>query len=603
MNTADTRRGSALAPLRSPIFRAIWFASLASNFGGLVQAVGAAWMMTTITNSANMVALVQASTTLPIMIFSLAAGAVADNFNRRRVMLVAQGFMLAVSLTLAVAAWMRLLTPWSLLAFTFLIGCGTALNNPAWQASVGDMVPRADLPAAVALNSVGFNLTRSVGPAIGGLIVATAGAAAAFAVNSLSYLGLIGVLYAWRPEIVPSSLPRERLGPAMGAGLRYVAMSPNITKVVLRAFLFGLTAVAVMALLPLVARHLVQGGPLVYGLLLGAFGVGAIGGAFIGGALRDQLSSEWIARLAFLGFAVCATVLALSTRTWGAALGMLVGGACWVLALALFNTTVQLSTPRWVVGRALSLYQTAAFGGMALGSWLWGSVAEAHGTAEALLWAAAATIASGAVGLSLPLPARAELDLDPLNRWTAPEVGLDIQPRSGPIEISVEYMIDPADVPEFLDAMAERQRIRRRDGARHWTLRATSATRGSGPRATRPRPGWTTSATTSAAPRPTPPRPTACARSTAAKARHRCSAASSARRPASPPSRPRRRRSTTCDHARRSVGRGSYHHPHRTRIRLWILEQRLEEEGRQLGATRETRFSVDPLRLLSDGHL
>ncbi len=463
-------RASALAPLRSPIFRAIWIASLASNFGGLVQAVGAAWMMTTITSSANMVALVQASTTLPIMVFSLAAGAIADNFNRRRVMLIAQGFMLVVSLALTVAAWMQLLTPWTLLGFTFLIGCGTALNNPAWQASVGDMVPRADLPAAVALNSVGFNLTRSVGPAIGGAIVATAGAAAAFAVNSLSYLGLMAVLFRWRPELTPNGLPRERLAPAMGAGLRYVAMSPNITKVVLRAFLFGLAAVAVMALLPLVARELVQGGPLTYGGLLGAFGIGAIGGAFIGGRLREVLSSEWIVRLAFLGFAICAAVLSQTGQTAVAAVGMMIGGACWVLALALFNTTVQLSTPRWVVGRALALYQTAAFGGMALGSWLWGSVAEAQGPAQALLWAAGVMLAAGAIGLWLPLPARADLDLDPLNRWTAPDVGIDLMSRSGPIAISVEYEIDERDVPDFLAAMDERKRIRRRDGARHWTL-------------------------------------------------------------------------------------------------------------------------------------
>jgi len=417
-----------------------------------------------------MVALVQASTTLPIMIFSLAAGAVADSFNRRRVMIVAQSFMLSVSAALALAAWFDMLTPWTLLSFTFLIGCGTALNNPSWQASVGDMVPRADLPAAVALNSVGFNLTRSVGPAIGGAIVAAAGAAAAFAVNAFSYIGLLTVLYTWRPADVPSTLPRERLGAAMGAGLRYVAMSPTIVKVLLRAFLFGLTAVSVQALLPLVARNLEQGGPLVYGGLLGAFGVGAIGGALIGGRLRDLISSEWTVRLAFAGFAVCATLLALSHGPLLAGLGMLIGGACWVLALALFNTTVQLSTPRWVVGRALSLYQTAAFGGMALGSWLWGSVAEAQGVEEALLWTAGAMLLAGAVGLLLPLPARAELDLDPLNRWIEPKVELALSPRSGPIKINVEYVIDEADVPTFLGLMAERQRIRRRDGARAWTL-------------------------------------------------------------------------------------------------------------------------------------
>lgn len=468
---AETKTSSGmLAPLRIPIFRAIWTATLASNFGGLIQAVGAAWMMTTLTTSADMVALVQASTTLPIMIFSLAAGAVADNFPRRGVMLTAQFFMLAVSAALAVAAWLGLLTPWALLAFTFLIGCGTALNNPSWQASVGDIVPREHLPAAVALNSVGFNLTRSVGPAIGGAIVATAGAAAAFAVNAMSYVALIAVLTRWRPELPERALPRERLGAAMGAGLRYVAMSPNILKVLLRAFLFGLTSIAVLALLPLVARHLVQGGPIVYGALLGAFGIGAIGGAFLQGRLRERLTSETIVRLAFAGFAVCAFGLAVSPSAWTSGLATMLGGACWVLALSLFNVTVQLSTPRWVVGRALALYQTAAFGGMALGSWLWGAVADAHDSPTALMAAAAAMLVGGAAGLWLPLPGRADLNLDPLNRWQEPRVAVDIRSRSGPIQVEVEFRIAEADVETFLAMMAERHRIRVRDGARHWAL-------------------------------------------------------------------------------------------------------------------------------------
>jgi predicted MFS family arabinose efflux permease len=427
-------------------------------------------MMTTITASESMVALVQASTALPIMVFSLASGAIADNFSRRRVMLAAQFFMLAVSVGLALAAWFDLLSPWGLLGFTFLIGCGTALNNPSWQASVGDMVPRADLPAAVALNSVGFNLTRSVGPAIGGAIVASAGAAAAFAVNACSYLGLILVLLRWKPAIPVGALPREDLGQAMGAGLRYVAMSPNILKVILRSFLFGTTSVAVMALLPLVARQMVGGGPLTYGALLGVFGVGAIGGAFLSTRLRERLSSEGIVRLAFAGFAACAALLALGGGIGVAAAGTLIGGACWVLALALFNVTVQLSTPRWVLGRALALYQTAAFGGMAVGSWLWGSVAEAYGLAQALLAAAGAMLAAGLVGLRLPLPDRTDLNLDPLNRFVEPTLALDLKPRSGPILVEVEYLIREPDLPDFLEAMAERQRIRIRDGARNWTL-------------------------------------------------------------------------------------------------------------------------------------
>ena len=199
-STQAPPRPATLGPLRHPVFRAVWVASLASNFGGLIQSVGASWLMTSIAPQASMVALVQASATLPIMLLSLLSGAVADNFDRRRVMLVAQGFMLAVSALLTVVTWMGLMTPWLLLLFTFLIGCGTALNNPAWQASVGDMVPRGDLPAAVGLNSMGFNIARSVGPALGGAIVAAAGAAAAFAVNTVSYVGLIAVLSRWRPE-------------------------------------------------------------------------------------------------------------------------------------------------------------------------------------------------------------------------------------------------------------------------------------------------------------------------------------------------------------------------------------------------------------------
>ncbi len=388
-NHAAIERTSPLAPFKHRIFRSVWTASLASNFGGLIQSVAAAWMMTAISNSVDMVALVQASTALPIMLFSLASGAIADSFNRRKVMLTAQCFMLAVSVVLTFTSYLGVMTPWLLLTFTFLIGCGSALNSPSWQASVGDMVPRSDLPAAVALNSMGFNLTRSVGPAIGGVIVAAAGAAAAFAVNTVSYFALIFVLLRWKTPETQNTLPRETIGIAMTAGLRYVAMSPNIEKVLLRSFVFGFTAISVMAMLPLVARDIVQGGPLLYGVLFGAFGIGAVGGALISARLRQVLTTEWIVRLGFVGFAACAAIAGVSTMPWLTCAALLIGGASWVISLSLFNVTVQMSTPRWVVGRALSIYQTATFGGMALGSWIWGLVAEEYGPGQALLISAA----------------------------------------------------------------------------------------------------------------------------------------------------------------------------------------------------------------------
>lgn len=466
----ESERVSALAPFRHGIFRAVWAAGLVSNFGGLIQGVGAAWMMTTIATSSYQVALVQASTTLPIMLFALVAGAIADSFNRRKVMLVAQAFMLVVSALLTLFTWQGWMTPWTLLAFTFLIDSGTALNSPSWQASVGDMVPRAKVPAAVALNSLGFNITRSVGPAIGGVIVAAAGAAAAFAANAVSYIGLIAVLARWKPALPEQTLPRESLGAAMGAGLRYVAMSPNIAKVLVRGSAFGFSAGAVLALLPLVARDVVKGDALTYGIMLGAFGIGAVGGALISVRLRQLLSSEVMVRMAFAGFALCALNAAVSHNGWQTSVGLLIGGACWVIALSHFNVTVQMSTPRWVVGRVLSIYQTATFGGIALGSWIWGVVADAHGAETALIAAAVAMLAGGAIGFVLPLPKQTVLNLDPLNRFKEPTLSLDLKPRSGPIAVMIEYIIREDDVPEFLATMAERGRIRRRDGARNWTL-------------------------------------------------------------------------------------------------------------------------------------
>ena len=382
-------RASVLSPFKHETFRLLWLATLASNLGGLVQSVGAGWMMTTLTDSHNMVALVQASTTLPIMVFSLAAGALADNFDRRTVMLIAQVGMMVVSLALAVLGFMGLLNPWLLLTFTFLIGCGTALFNPSWQASMGDIVPRQDLPGAITLNAMGFNMMRSVGPAVGGLIVALASAAAAFAVNAVSYIPLIFALWRWTPEHLPKRLPRENFGSAMWAGIRYVSLSPNLTTVLLRGFLFGLAAISVLALLPSVAAEYVGGGALAYGTLLGSFGLGAIGGAFLNGRVRERFSNEWIVRLACIGFAASSVALGYSRDPLLSHFALIPAGACWVLALSLFNVSIQLSSPRWVVGRALSLYQTATFGGMAAGAWVWGLSADAIGPDKALALAGA----------------------------------------------------------------------------------------------------------------------------------------------------------------------------------------------------------------------
>ena len=459
-----------MSAFRYPVFRGVWFASTLSNLGGLIQSVGASWLMISIAPSADMVALVQASVTLPIMLLSLVAGAMADNLDRRNVMLGAQFFMVAVSIALAVCAWVGWITPWLLLLFTFLIGCGVAFNAPAWQAAVGDMVPRDELPAAVALNSMGFNIARSIGPAIGGVIVAAAGVAAAFVVNAASYIPLIAVLARWRPPPNPQTLPRETLGTAVAAGIRYVAMSPVIRTVLVRSAAFGLGASAIMALLPLVAKVLIGGGPVTYGLLLGAFGVGAIAGALGAARLRRMLSTEAIVRWAGCAVALAAAIVGVSTQLLVTMAALLLAGAGWVLSLATLNVTVQLSTPRWVVARALSLYQMAAFGGLAAGSWLWGVVAAAEDVGAALLIAAFVILACALLGRWMPLMQSGELNLDPLRLWKEPSTAVPVEPRTGPVVITIEYVIREEDALEFLRRMAERRRIRRRDGARNWRV-------------------------------------------------------------------------------------------------------------------------------------
>ncbi|MGH8243598.1 MAG: MFS transporter [Steroidobacteraceae bacterium] len=463
-------RPTALSAMRYPVFRAVWFANTLSSLGALIQSVGAAWLMISIARSTGLVALVQASIALPVMLLSLAAGALADNRDRRIVMLGTQLFMLTVSVVLAVTAWAGLITPWLLLLFTFLVGCGSAFNAPAWQASVGDMVPRTELPGAVALNSVGFNIARSVGPAIGGAIVAAAGAATAFAVNAAGYVPLIAVLSRWRPARAREMLPRESLGVAMAAGIRYVSMSPAIRRVLLRSAIFGAGASGLVALMPLVAKEQLGGGPLVYGLMLGAFGIGAVAGAIGAARLRRDFSTEAIVRAACSVFAIAAAVAGLSTHLAATMAGLLLAGAGWVLALATFNVAVQLSAPRWVVARALSIYQMAAFGGIAGGSWLWGIMAELQSTGFSLLACSAALLACAAFGAWRPLAQSKDLDLDPLRQWEEPRTAVSVDRRTGPVVITIEYVIREEQQMRFLAAMSERRRIRRRDGALNWRL-------------------------------------------------------------------------------------------------------------------------------------
>ncbi len=463
--------GQPLAgPLAYPIFRRLWIGGIASNLGTMVQAVGAGWLMASIVPSSDMVALVQSATTLPVMLFSIVAGVFADSYDRRKVLMVAQLMMMTISLALALAVMCGWITPWLLLLFTFLLGCGTALHTPSWQAAVGDVVPRDRISAAVTLNSMGLNLTRCIGPALGGFVVGAAGAAAAFIVNALSFVPMIHALVRWKTEGVPATLPREDFHRAAFSGLSYVAMSPHLLAVIARSFVFGFAAIAVLALLPLVARDLIEGGAVIYGALLGAFGIGALAGGLANARVRARFNAERIAKGAFLGFAVCASLIAFSRELWLTCLLLLPAGACWVLALSLFNVVLQLSTPRWVVGRTLSIYQTASFGGMTVGSWLWGAVAESYGTPIALAVSGGVAVVGALMGMRFAMPDLVSVDLTPLNRFREPELRMSVTHRSGPIRIMIEYEVPVENAERFLETIADRRRMRIRDGVRHWVL-------------------------------------------------------------------------------------------------------------------------------------
>lgn len=460
---------SALAPFRTRVFLAIWFASLSSNLGTLVQTVGASWLMVSLSHSPGMVALVQAATALPIMLLAVPAGAFADIWDRRTLMLVAQFLMAITAAVLTLLAFHGLIGPWALLGFTFLIGCGSALYGPAWQASVGEQVPLEQLPAAVSLNAISFNIARTVGPAIGGFIVAASGPPAAFLLNALSYVGLIVVLLRWRRPHTVAALPPESIALALGAGVRYARLSPAIRTVLLRSALFGFFACALWATMPLVARDLLHGGPLTYGFLLGAFGVGAVGSAFASTWLRRRHTGEAIATSCSVTYGIATVVIGHSPFAALTAVAFLCAGSAWVLSFSTFNITTQVSAPRWVVGRMLALYQATAFGGMAVGSWMWGQLTELSSLPAALTAAGALLAATVIVARRWPLHATEALNLDPAAQPDAP-AGRSIDPEAGPVVTTVEYHIAPADGPEFLRLAHELGRIRRRNGARRWIL-------------------------------------------------------------------------------------------------------------------------------------
>lgn len=461
---------SITAPFRLPVFRRIWSAGLLANLGLLIGGVGAAWTMAQMTPAADKVALVQTAILLPVMLIAMPAGAIADMHDRRVVGMIALAISLSGATALTLLTWLNLLNPNTLLAFCFVIGCGMALFGPAWQASVSEQVPPETLPAAVVLNGISFNIARSFGPAIGGIVVAAAGAVAAFAINALFYLPLLVVLFFWNRISAPSRLPRERLHRAMVSGVRYITNSPTIRVVLTRTIISGTIGSSIAALMPLIARDLLHGGAQTFGILLGAFGVGAVLGALSLSRVRKQMSGEAAVSACSVLMACSAAVVALSSQVVLTVAALMVYGAVWMLVVALYNIGVQLSVPRWVAGRAVAAFQASISGGVAIGSWGWGQVTDGVGVSTALLVSAGLMLLLPLLGFWLRLPRVGARNEAPSELLDDPEVRLPLTGRSGPLVIEIEYRIAMDQARPFHNVMLDVQRTRQRNGAYGWSI-------------------------------------------------------------------------------------------------------------------------------------
>ena len=380
---------SSLAPLREPLFRSLWIAAVISYTGTWMQNVGAGWLMTQLNPSPLWVGMVLTAGTLPVFLVMLPAGAIADMMDRRRLLLFAQWWMVIASASLGLMTLTHNITPQTLLLFTFLLGLGSVMNDPAWQAITPEVVSRENHSAAVALNSAGFNVARAVGPALAGFVIAVGGSGTVFLLNALSFFGVIVFLYRWkRPAAPPRQSPR--LLDSIFEGLRYVRQSKLVQSVLVRTAVFSLAATAIWALMPLLAQPFGSTG---FGELVGCFGMGALGGAVILPRIRPRMSLDGLIAAAIVTLASVTFASGRVHQLGWLCLVMFVGGTAWIGILASFNYAAQTMAPPWVRARSLSMYLLVMQGGMAVGSAIWGAVAARIGVPGALGWAGLALVA------------------------------------------------------------------------------------------------------------------------------------------------------------------------------------------------------------------
>jgi MFS family permease len=457
--------------MRYPVFRALWIATVVSNVGGWMYNAAAGWLMTSLNGSALAVSLVQVASSLPLFLFALPAGALADMIDRRRLILTLEILTTLFTALFALLVSLKAVTPAVLLVFIFLVALLGAVETPAWQAIVPQLVPAPALSSAVAVNSIGVNISRVLGPALTGIVILGAGIAAPFWLDAVSNLGVIAVIYWWRAPARPAeALPAEHLAQAVRTGVRYARNNRALRATLVRSIGFFLFASAYWALLPVLARTQLRGGPTLYGLLLGAIGAGAVGGALLLPHAKGKSGPDRAVMLGEAGTALALVLFGLARQPWVAVLACLIAGVSWIAVLASLNVSAQVALPEWVRGRGLAAYVTVFFGTMTVGSALWGVVADRVGLPLAHYLAGAGAL------LALPATRRWRLhsgpaaDLTPSMHWPEPVLAQAIGEDAGPVMVTVEYHVTPENRAALLDALSQMARERRRDGAYAWEV-------------------------------------------------------------------------------------------------------------------------------------
>jgi MFS family permease len=466
---------SPWSPLQNALFRSLWIATIVSNIGTWMQDVGAGWLMTSLSSSPALVALVEAADSFPVMLLALPAGALADIVDRRRLLIAIQVYLLIVAGALGILTLLELTTAWMLLGFTFVLGIGAAMMLPAWGAIVPELVPADQMPAAVALNSVAINASRAVGPAIAGVLVAAVGPWLVFVINALSYIGILAVLLRWRREHHKSTLPAERFLTAIRVGMRFVMHTRGLQVVLIRGGAFFVFASATWSLFPLIVRQELGRGPEIYGLLLTCIGVGAVVGAVLLPRIRAKFSRDVVVAGASALYALAALALAYVQNIGLLAIAMLATGAAWISILSALQVTAQMTLPAWVRARGLAAFVVVFMGGMALGSVLWGQVATRIGIPPALTTAALGMVVAIGLTWRFKLGQHEILDFTPTLDWAAPVVAEVPEPDSGPVMVTIEYRVQPTKRTEFVSEMQAVREMRRRNGAYFWELFHDSA--------------------------------------------------------------------------------------------------------------------------------